>query len=92
MILDCQLPLELVRTNGFRKFMERMQPAYTVIASQTLRERFLRSKKAYTNKTKKALDQAEHVTVMMDAWTNRRMESCMGAMSYVHTGGSRGGA
>ena len=84
LILECELPLELVRTQGFRTFMERMQPAYTVIASQTLRERFIRSKKAYTDKTKNALEKAEHVTVMMDAWTNRRMESFMGAMAYVH--------
>lgn len=67
LILDCELPFELFRTDGFCTFMERMQPVYTVIVVIPLFEEGIRGQ------DEEGTEEAEPVTVMMDAWTNRRM-------------------
>lgn len=79
LIIKCNMPLSLVENNSFRDFMQECNLKWNPISSKKLKNDVIKS---FIDQMKRSmrdtLDTVQHVTLTIDAWSDRRCRSFIG--------------
>ena len=82
LITNSVLPLQLVETSGFKKFMKIVDPKYVVPSRRIVARKLVDSVESIINQTKSELQrvmaQGNAVHFTMDLWSSRAMEPIAG--------------
>ena len=82
LIADCMLPLQLVDTAGFRKFMHTVDPMFAVPSRRTVTRKLTDALSSHKENCKADVQEAMAigglVHVTMDLWSSRAMEPIAG--------------
>jgi hypothetical protein len=79
LIIECGLPVSLVDQDGFKNFMNTVDPMYSLLSRrQITRDKLPKLHDRMIMKLKTLCNNAEYVSVTLDAWTDRRLRSYIG--------------
>ncbi|CAF1595528.1 unnamed protein product [Didymodactylos carnosus] len=79
LIIEYGVPLSLVDQNGFKNFMQVFDPMYSLLSRRQLtRDKLPKLHDKMVTKLKILCNNAEHVSVTLDVWTDRRLRSYIG--------------
>jgi hypothetical protein len=79
LIIECGVPLSLVDQDGFKNFMEVVDPMFSLLSRrQITRDKLPKLHDKMIGKLKLLCDTAEYVSVTLDVWTDRRLRSYIG--------------
>jgi hypothetical protein len=77
------LPLSLVMSASFRKFVSILDPLYTLPSRKHISSKLLPQKQAEVEaKTKAILQESNNVSVMLDMWSNCQMKGFLGITGH----------
>lgn len=79
LVVKCNLPLNIVENGAFRNFMKECSSKWQPISAKTIKNNFVPS---FVDKVRKEIEEklngVSHVTLTVDAWTDRRTRSFLG--------------
>lgn len=81
LIVGESLPLRIVESTGFRKFVQTMDPMYRPPCRNTVKAKIKSNVKVVQERIISCLDKCNNVTV--DIWSDRVMRSFMGITAHV---------
>ncbi|CAF0941124.1 unnamed protein product [Rotaria sordida] len=88
LIIECGIPLSLVEQNGFKNFMEIVDPMYSLLSRrQITRDKLPKLHDNMITKLKILCNNAEHVSVTLDVWSDRRLRSYIGITLHTFVDG-----
>ena len=84
LIIECDVPLSLVEQNGFKSFMQIVDPMYSLLSRrQIARDKLPKLYDKMIMRLKTLCDNAEYISVTLDIWTDRRLRSYIGITMHT---------
>ena len=84
LIIKCGVPLSLVEQNGFKNFMQIVDPMYSLLSRrQIARDKLPKLYDKMIMRLKTLCDNAEYISVTLDVWTDRRLRSYIGITMHT---------
>lgn len=85
LIVGCNFPLSITENKKFRKFLSIADPKYKATDYRSVIKTVESSVTATRTKVKGILAEAEHVSLTVDIWSDRRMRGFLGVTAHVLT-------
>ena len=85
LIVGCNLPLTIVENVKFRHFLFTADPKYKATNYRSVVKKLESSVTAIRTKIKEELAEAEHVSLTVDIWSDRRMRGFLGVTGHYLT-------
>ena len=82
LIVGCNLPLTIVENPKFRSFLFTADPKYKATNYRSVIKNLESSVTAIRTKVKEELAEAEHVSLTVDIWSDRRMRGFLGVTGH----------
>lgn len=82
MVVEDELPISFVVKKGFRRFMKVAVPGYKPPHRDTVRKRILKMAEKGRDEISKVLKDVDYVTLALDGWASRKMQSFMGLVAH----------
>ena len=83
LIVGESLPLRIVESTGFQKFVQTMDPMYRPPCRNTVKAKIKSNVKVVQERIISCLDECNNVNVTVDIWSDRVMRSFMGITAHV---------
>ena len=84
LIIECGVPLSLVEQNGFKNFMQIVDPMYSLLSRrQSAHDKLSKLYDKMIMRLKTLCDNAEYISVTLDVWTDRRLRSYKGITMHT---------
>ena len=83
LIIKCNMPLNLVENSAFREFMKECHVKWNYVSAKAVKKNILPSFREKVDKSiQQMLSVVDHVTLTIDAWTDKRSRSFLGITAH----------